>query len=232
MDHDVPVSNIDLSHHIQRQIIMRLRQQGDQSYQTLKPDGVEGNAYNYHLRQLRQSGLIEGSKDKYTLTARGFLVSDGFSSPAARLMMRPYAHTSVLVTSGDKILLYKATRQPLKDIYTIPSGKMRYGDDLRISLSRELERRNIVDNYQSTVLCATNFRYQKKDEVIIHRPGTIWHVEYSGERRRRETPNGVSDWYDRDAIDQLSPLSPEVRLALDRLATGSHEPIDEHWDIT
>ncbi len=230
--YDVPVSHIDLSHHLQRQIIMRLRQQGDQTYQALKPDGVEGNAYNYHLRQLRQAGFINGGKDGYTLTARGFLVSDGFSSPMARLMMRPYAHTSVLVTSGHKILLYKATRQPLTDIYTIPSGKMRYGDDLSTSLARELKRRDITDSYQATVLCMTNFRYQKNGEVIIHRPGTIWHIEYNGECHRRETPNGVSDWYDRNTIEQRVPLSPEVHLALERLETGSHEPIDGQWDIS
>lgn len=228
---DIPVTNIDLSHHLQRQIIMKLRQSGDQSYQGLKPDGIEGNAFNYHLRQLKQLQLVEGSAKLYTLTPRGHLVADGFSSPAARLMMRPYAHTSILATSGDKVLLYKATRQPLSGIYTIPSGKMRYGDSLRASISRELERREIHNDYIANVLCVVNFRYQLAGEVIIHRPGTIWHVDYHGELRQSRTQNGVSDWYDRKNLDALDVLSPEVILALERLDTGTDLPIDSEWEL-
>lgn len=230
-DYDIPTTNIDLSHHIQRHVMMELRQRGALSYQQLKPDGVEGNAFNYHLRHLKQRELIEGSTDGYSLTHKGHLVADGFSSPVARMMMRPYAHVSVLVTSGEYVLLYKATRQPLANIYTIPSGKMRYGESIQQRLTAELARREIHGNYEAKFLCMTNFRYLKDTKVIIHRPGALWHVEYSGERLPGTTPNGASDWYARSQLAEMGQLSGEIYEALERVASSSHEPIDTAWEI-
>jgi hypothetical protein len=230
-EYDIPTTNIDLSHHIQRHIMMKLRQHGTVAYQQLKPDGVEGNAFNYHLRHLKQREFIEGGNDGYSLTHKGHLVADGFSSPAARLMMRPFAHVSVLVTSGSSLLLYKATRQPLAGIYTIPSGKMRYGESIEDRLQQELARREVHGDYEASFLCMTNFRYMKNGKVIIHRPGALWHVEYTGEKRPGVTPNGASDWYEQAQLASLAPLSGEVGEALGRIASGSHEPIDTAWDI-
>lgn len=210
---------------------MQLRQRGTSPYQALKPDGVEGNAFNYHLRHLKQRGLVEGSNDGYSLTHKGHLVADGFSSPSARLMMRPYAHVAVLVTSGEYVLLYKATRQPLAGIYTIPSGKMRYGESIADRLPKELSRRGVEGNYASEFLCMTNFRYTKDGKVIIHRPGALWHIAYEGERMPAQTPNGSSDWYLRNDIDRLGDVSAEVFEALERLNEGSHEPIDLAWEL-
>lgn len=228
---DISTTSIDLSHHIQRQVIMRLRQNGEQSYQDLKPDGVEGNAFNYHLRSLKKSDFIESTGEKYTLTPKGFLVSDGFSSPVARLMMRPYAHMGIVVTSGDKVLLYRATRRPLDGIYILPTGKMRYGDDLQTSLARELERRGISANYDGKFLCQTNVLYTKNNQVVTHRPGVLWHVEYNDELKSITTQNGVSEWVDLAMIDTLKPISPEVTEALCRIHSHTHDPIDLRWEI-
>lgn len=228
---DISTTSIDLSHYIQRQAIMQLRQNGKQSYQDLKPDGVEGNAFNYHLRSLKKAGFIKNAGEKYTLTAKGFLVSDGFSSPVARLMMRPYAHMGIVVTSGDKVMLYKATRQPLEGIYVFSTGKMRYGDNLQMSLARELERRGITSDYDAKFLCQTNIVYTKNNEVVTHRPGVLWHIEFTGELKNSTTQNGISEWFDLAAVHKLKPLSPEVTEALHRIHSKTHDPIDLRWEI-
>jgi ADP-ribose pyrophosphatase YjhB (NUDIX family) len=229
---DIPTTDIDLSHHIQRQIMMRLRQDGDQSYQALKPDGVEGNAFNYHLRSLKQAGLIDSNDAVYSLTPTGHLVADGFSSPVARLMMRPYAHTALLVTSGTKILLYKATRQPLRDVYCLPTGKMRYGDDLQTSVAREAERRAIVGDYTARSLCLINIRFLRDGQTVTHRPGNLWHLEYTGLLEQSVTQNGTADWFERADIATIGKVAPDVIEGLRRLDTNSHNPIDLEWEIT
>lgn len=228
---DIPTTDIDLPHHIQRGVMMQLRQQGEQTYQALKPDGVEGNAFHYHLRNLKKAGLIDTVADHYKLTPTGHLVSDGFSSPKARLMLRPYAHTAILATSGNKVLLYKATRRPLHGLLTIPSGKIRYGDSLEQSIARELGRRHVAGNYSAASFCLINIRYTQGGDTIIHRPGTLWHVQYSGELQESRTPNGVAAWYDRNDLAGRHDLTPDVLLGLERVATRSSEPIDLEWEI-
>ncbi len=228
---NISTTVIDVTHHIQRQVMVQLRQKEDQTYQSLKPDGVEGNAFNYHLRLLKKAGLIKSHNSLYSLTPKGTLVTDGFSSSSGRLMMRPYAYNALLVTSADKVLLYKSERLPLKDIYCLPIGKMRYGEDLGVSVAREAARRNLVGNYDSISLCPINIRFLRRGEVVVHRPGHLWHLEYHGALERSVTSNGVGDWYDKDSLAELGIVAPDVTEGLRRITAKSHNPIDIAWEI-
>lgn len=128
-------------------------------------------------------------------------------------------------------MLYRATRQPLKSMYVFPTGKMRYGDNLQTSLSRELERRGIGGDYEGKFLCQTNVLYTKDDEIVTHRPGVLWHVEYSGKLESTTTQNGISEWFDISVVGELSTLSPEVTEAMRRIESDTHDPIDLRWEL-
>lgn len=226
---DIATAAIDLEHHIQRRIMTQLRQ-ADLPYQLLKPDGVEGNAFNYHLRALKRADLITSQDGLYTLTEKGYLVADGFSSSTMRLMMRPYAYTALLITSGDKVLVYKGKRQPLQDVYCLPTGKMRYGDTLETSIAREAQRRNIAP-YVATSLCLLNVRFQRQGRTVIHRPGHLWHLAYEGQLKPHATSNGLSEWHEIEEVLSWAKAAPDVQEGLRRLLSGSNEPIDTTWEI-
>lgn len=226
MTNDIPTSSVDTVHHIQRQILVRLRQEGSLSYQQLKPDGMEGNAYNYHLRELKKSTLIVQEADQYLLTSTGHLVSDAFSYTTKRLMLRPYHYIAPLVTMDEYVLVYVPTRKPLTNYLCLPSGKLHYGDSTAEGISREMQRRNITSDYTVKELCPMNVRYLLNGAVVVHRPGTVWHVAYSGERRERQTESGCIKWLSWDDALRDERCLPELSMALAQLKTGSMQPID------
>jgi len=223
---DTPTTAIDLSHHLQRSILLQLRQNGIQTYQQLKPDGVEGNAYNYHLRNLRQAKLISSEDKVYELTAIGHVVADSFSFNAERLVLRPHVYTHIIVTSDDKVLLYNPTRQPLPGIHCFPSGKMHYGDSYTESIEREMHRRDLTNEYTEAFICAINIRYKKGDDIILQRPGTVWHIDYKGPLNESTTPSGSAKWWNIDDVDTIPDITPEVAIVLSRLKEKSHDPIE------
>jgi hypothetical protein len=223
---DTPTTSIDISHHIQRGILLQLRQNSAQTYQQLKPDGVEGNAYNYHLRNLRQAKLISSENKIYSLTAMGQVVADSFSFGSKRLVLRPHAYTHIIVTAGSKVLLYLPTRDPLPNVYCTLSGKIHYGDSYEQSIAREMKRRDLTADYIYRHLCTINVRYQKDDDIVRQRPGTVWHIDYTGPLNESTTPSGSTSWFEIDALQDLPNISPEIAIMLARLKEGSGEPIE------
>lgn len=223
---DTPTSFVDISHHIQRGILLQLRQNGVQTYQQLKPDGVEGNAYNYHLRSLKQAGLISSEDKNYQLTTMGQVVTDSFSFSSERLVLRPHVYTHILVTSQNKVLLYSPTRQPLPGIMCLPSGKLHYGDTFKSNIVREMNRRDLTGEYEVTSMAPINVCYKKDDAIIRQRPGHLWHIAYTGPLAESATESGSAAWYDIATINDQPAIAAEVAAALTHLKTGSTEPIE------
>jgi hypothetical protein len=228
---DINTTNVDLSHYIQREILIHLRQRGPSSYQELKPDGMEGNAYNYHLRLLKQTGLIEHTQGKYSLTHIGYLVSDAYSYASRRLMLRPHMYTALLVVSVGKVLVYRHLAGPLKGRIGLPSGKLHYGESFMDSITKETARRLLSAEYTATILSPFNPRYTRVNQPVVHRPGMLWHVEYDGPLAERETANGRSCWKEQEELMKLPELLPEVSEGLKRLSGVSDQPIDFEYDL-
>jgi ribosomal protein S19E (S16A) len=58
-------------HWIQRHILKELALADSKRYTELKPDGIEGNLFQYHSRDLEKQGLIDRSEQGYALTPKG-----------------------------------------------------------------------------------------------------------------------------------------------------------------
>lgn len=228
---DISTTNVDLSHYIQREILIHLRQRGPSSYQELKPDGMEGNAYNYHLRLLKRASLLEHIQGKYSLTHVGYLVSDAYSYESRRLMLRPHMYTVLLVVSAGKVLVYRHFAGPLKGRIGLPSGKLHYGEGFVDSIAKETARRQLSAEYTATALGPFNPRYTKVNQPIVHRPGVLWHVEYSGTLAERETTNGRSYWEEWSELMKLPELLPEVGEGLRRLSGVNDQPTDFEYSL-
>lgn len=228
---NIPTTDIDVNHHIQRGILVLLRQEGPQSYAQLKPLGVEGNAYNYHLRLLKKSGLITIQDDVYHLTHTGHLVSDAFSFANHRLMLRPYHYTTPLITQGEDILVYISIRGPKRGRLSLPSGKLHYGDSVKQSIAREMERRYLSSDYSFSDIGSINIRYLLQGSVVLHRPGTLWHVAYRGERRSRTTETGRTEWMSIEAVMQSKDTLPELSGGIERLKNPSRDSLDLEYSL-
>lgn len=228
---DHALGSVDPTHHIQRQLLMALRQHGQQTYQQIKPDGLEGNAYNYHLKMLKQAGLVATADSYYSLTPLGSLVTDAFSHDTQRLVLRPNFYIYPLVVSEGHVLAYRPSRMPTKNYITLPSGKLHAGDSLEQGLRRELTRRNLdLSLCTWRQVSVVNMRYTKAGELVFHRPGVMFLVDYLGERIPSETQSGSAFWMDGHAIPKETIL-PDLEAGL-RIMRGDMIPmIDVTYEI-
>lgn len=191
------VSNLDALHHIQQTVLRQLTYKKWVSYSELLPDGMAGNAFNYHLNYLIKHKLIEKQDKNYTLTPLGRLVIDAMSLNAKRFKLRPSTGVMLRLTNQNgEVLAYESFRQPLIEHVGLPFGKVRIGARYRASAERILIRRGIelsdvsnLDYYGPLNVC-----YEEGEELVCQRTGQIWAAEYNGDWSGMETDNGKSFW--------------------------------------
>ncbi len=146
-------------------------------------------------------------------------------------MLRPHYYVTLLITSGDKVLVYQATRQPLEGKIGLPSGKLHYGDSSADRLKAEVDRRQLTDDFVATSICPINIRYRQDGGMIMHRPGTLWHIDYNGPLLDSRTDSGQAVWMDQAKAMADPTVLPELREGLRRLTDKSSEPIDMVYDL-
>jgi hypothetical protein len=200
-------NQLDPSSPLQRKIIIDLRQEGQLTYTDLKPDGVEGNAFNYHLKSLVKSGLVSHDESTYELTPDGLVISDMYSKDKLRVQPRPHFYVYVLVRCDDLILTYTPTRQPGVGICLIPSGKLHFSDDFKTGIVRELTRRGGPEDLEVIDSFPINLKHYRADQLTGQRAGAVFVVKLKEKFETEDWGSGTSEWVNMEEIKSKQKYS-------------------------
>ncbi len=96
-----------LEHHLQREILYTLVTNPTVRYSKLKPEGIDGNIFTYHLQQLIKQKLVVKSEDgSYSLTALGKAAGINSNQTMTDILLQ--AHSVLLMAvrnpKGDYLL--------------------------------------------------------------------------------------------------------------------------------
>lgn len=129
-------------HAVQTSILETLRHATRARYsELLRPTGIEGDTFKYHLRKLmKQSFVIKAEDGVYELTAEGKEFANRLDRRTGRELEQPKASMLLVVRSGDKVLAHKRTREPFRDFWGIASAPMLRGVPVAESAKRELKK--------------------------------------------------------------------------------------------
>jgi hypothetical protein len=205
------VSNLDALHHIQQAVLRQLTYKKWASHTELLPDGMAGNAFNYHLNYLLRHKLIVKSDEGYTLSSLGRMVVEAMSLDAKRFKLRPTCGVLLLLEDQEsRVLIHESMRQPLIGYAGLPFGKLRMGANYKSTAERMIIRKqmDLADVKDLKFHSPLNVIYEEDEETVCHRTGQIWHGLYAGEKKEIETQNGLTFWSAKDF-----ELKSEVGLA-------------------
>ncbi len=192
---DTYISELEVDHPLQRQILEHFKFADQKTYTELLPDGMSGNAFNYHLRNLVKLGLIAKTVETYTITARGKLVLDTISIESTRFKIRPVSSVFLYAQNPEEeILMYRSFRQPLIGVIELPFGKHRLGEEYLTTLNRILRKRNLPEVTQLPDSILVNARYfTANGDLIAHRTGPCFFIANS-DTGTTTSVNGESFW--------------------------------------
>ncbi len=102
--------------------------------QILKKTKIESNLLAYFLKQLIRKELLEKDADKkYSLTKKGEKLIPYYTDTES---LNPLVVVLLLIEEKGKILLIKREKRPYAGLYSLPSGRMKIEDTIKIASER------------------------------------------------------------------------------------------------
>jgi hypothetical protein len=194
-------------HHVQRHVLLLLKEHSTLEYAQLKPVELTGNAFNYHLRALLKTDFVEMNDGLYSLTDQGRLFADVASTASMKVRVRPAHGVLLLIECGDKVMLYESKRQPLIGHKGLVFGKQRIGGSWLDTITFNVCKRHILGEHmhEPEFMTAFSFRYFDDDTLVAHRSGTVWKIVLKeSDFEPIESVNGLSHWVDKSAANGCS----------------------------
>lgn len=205
-------------HHIQRHIIKVLGLSEWARYRDLKLPGVESSLYNYHLREMMKTGLVEKvAGHGYRLTPSGLRYVDHVSISTFEPRWQPkIINTFVIENEREEVLMYYKMRQPFIGQLNLPSGKMHYDDDsLFTAAKRELSmifREPVNFEYCGTL----NMKALVNEEIVSHTIYFVHTARVSSSAKIEES----YEWVKLPLANEYS-YAPHVISALELVKSGT-----------
>jgi len=192
---DTHLADIELNHHIQRQILNRFLHSDSQTYTDLLVDGMSGNSFIYHLKALlREKLILKSSVHTYEITPFGRLVLDNISFETSRFRLRPTIGVFLVAqTKSGEYMLYESARQPFIGMSGFVFGKSRIGQDFTTMIERIAGRR-LITSYKLRKSSAISIIYRMGGEIVSHRTGIIALVDVDAASAERVTDAGKTYW--------------------------------------
>lgn len=133
---------------IAQHILVELTRHSTRRYSELRPDGVEGNLFSYHLDGLVKDGLVEKGDQAYRLTVKGKQLVGTLSLETGRTRRQPKILTAVVARNeAGEWLLVRWRREPNTGLVSLPHGMMHYGRTAAEMAAVELaEKAGLVAN--------------------------------------------------------------------------------------
>jgi len=186
-----------IEHHIQREIIDRLKHAEHLRFKELKPGGMESNIFMYHLKQLIKQGFVTKTDIGYTLASQGLRYVDNLSSDGNRPHAQPKTICILYIKNkeGDTLVAQRKT-QPFIGKYMLPSGKQRLEESFKEHVRRELQEKFAISEQAIRRGTAEIMLYETASHVLLtHIIGQVYEVKVESVDTPPETERYVYSWH-------------------------------------
>lgn len=164
-------------HWIQKHVLKLLSVNDDCSYTTLKPEGVDGNLFMYHLNQLINLGYVQKTNKLYSLTGKGKKFVGKMSLVKGEPTAIPAITTMLYCKNKNgKYLLYRWNRQPYRNLIGLPFNRHRFGQFIDHTTKETLDyKTNLRGNLK--YIGDVYLIISEKSEVAEHRLCHIFSID-------------------------------------------------------
>ncbi len=184
-------------HPLQRHIMHELIRHSERRYAELKPEDVEGNHFSYHLRAIRNVGLVEQLESgRYRLTPAGRYLAEGLSLKTMSPRAQPHIFLLLAIRSDSGAwLLYRRRREPLAEMVGFPGGKLHTDDrSLAEAAVRELAEKTGLTGIPLQHRGDGYIRIQEAEDTVSHILFHLFFGSTTGDPELSGPPEGEPFW--------------------------------------
>lgn len=206
-----------------------------------KVSGLESDHVKFHIKRLVELGYVEKAGTKYKLTVKGKEYANKLDTDAGVIERQPKVAVMLVVertnaNSGKEYLLQERLKHPYYGFWGVPTGKIRWGESIYETASRELEEETGLNgSFEYRGVYHERVRHEKSGDVVEDK---IFHLMFtrtvSGTLTER-FDGGRNMWRTLDDMAQepkkYKSFDEEMRVGLegDALSEVIHHYSDEEF---
>lgn len=201
-------------HPIQGQILKKLLFSTEVRFSEMNPDKVPSDQFNFHLKSLIDSGLVE-KNGKYKLTNKGKEFANRFDTE--KMVLERQAKLTVVVgcqrqLNGKKqYLVHKRLKNPNYGYHGYITGKIRWGEDVLETAKREImEETGMIAGKLTLVGVEHKRDYAKTGELLEDKYFFVIRAEDFDTEVPKEYEGGENFWVNQDEISLLPNLFDDM----------------------
>lgn len=204
-------------HHLQRKILHRLYEKENGKFSDLKPEIIENNVFDYHLKQLIAQKLVIKNQDGfYELSPGGLGYVDRLSGEYDQEFLQAKIITIIeLLLPDGRELLYRRKHQPYLGMVGLLSGKVYLNEDIKEAASRELKEKSGLSQVKLVHRADAYISIFKENERITKVLGHVFSGTLKKEERINSShPKGEVFWGRLSDQKDIMPGTLELKTKL------------------
>lgn len=192
------------------------------AYSEMKPAGIEGNQFSYHLKTLVTRGYVKHQGNKYALTTKGVHYSTSVNLEHFFVRIQPKIVT-LIVCRNDRgeYLTYTRNKQPFFRMTGFPYGKIHLGETIEHAAVRELKEKAGLTATLTHKGIAYLLTRDPQGEVLAHILAHVFLAEKPAGETAAHANFGTIRWLSEDELLSEHTM-PGVREVL-TIAKNKHE---------
>lgn len=199
-------------HHIRREALDRLATAESLRYGELKPVGLDGNVFTYHLKGLIVDRLVrksEGGDYSLTQAGREYIVRR-FEDP----MLSAHSIYLIILKRGSEYLLRSRIVQPLLGWSGFIHGEPLAGVDIIEGANKRLLDKTGIQGVELSVVGSALISQYLHDELQSFSHAVLIFGETDMDITINEDETGVNYWAELETADGLLPSSYDIVRAI------------------
>lgn len=198
-------------HPIQGQILRSLLFHPERKFSELAP-GVPSDQLSFHIKRLVELSLIQKSGEGYTLTTAGKEYANRFDTDPARMAIERQPKVGVLVicvakdSKETRYLVQQRLKQPYYGFYGFMTGKVRWGETIEETATRELEEETGLQAKLTLVAIKHKMDYAPTGTLLEDKFFFVFRGENASGKLIEQFEGGRNVWLTREEIMKLPDL--------------------------
>ena len=194
-------------HEIQAGILVHLLMHPLARFSELNTGKIPSDQFNFHLKKLVDEGLITKEKGRYKLTPSGKEFANRFDTDIKQIERQ--AKVSVLVCCIKKrkgtlkYLIQKRLKQPYFGYHGFFGGKIRWGETVSETASRELKEETGLRGIIKLAGVKHKMDYSEDDELLEDKFFFIFTVTGLSGKLIEKSEGGENIWLTKEEIKKL-----------------------------
>lgn len=188
--------------------------------------------FNFHLKALVETGLIEKKEEKYDLTIKGKEFANRLDTEKSGIEKQAKVSVLVVCINKNKYLVQQRLKQPYFGYYGFFGGKIKYGDTPLETAIRELKDETGLTAKKMTLAALKHkMDYSKTGELLEDKYFFIFRTEGIKGRLIKEFEGGKNLWLTKGEILKLPNLFDGVDTTLATISQKQFSYIEKKYIV-